>query len=115
MLNFPNAPNGHQLIYGLWEAPGNYTLPVTGSVDLDVDGTTMRYSVIGTNGNLDDFGGNMICAFDGEIGATIQVQCSGGASGPFQNSNSGTFAKINCSHLPAARQGMAVAGIRRRG
>lgn len=98
-LEFGPTTSQHRNVYGNWVAPGLYTLPVSGALELDVLGsvTARRLGLVGTNATP-SFGDNLICGFDGVSRDRYEVNCSGGTGADFQFS--GTLTPISCSGLP---------------
>jgi len=104
------ATNGHRNVYGSWIAPGIYTLPVSGALELNAGSTTVRrLGIVGTNATA-FFGGNLICGLDGIRGSSVKWQCSGGTGANFQNS--GTLTPISCSGLSPSLATGKVAGAK---
>lgn len=96
-LELGPVTNGHRNVYGNWIGPGNYTLPVSGALELNLGSTTVRrLGIVGTN-NTTFFNDNLICGLDGIGGRAFEVNCSGGPSGNHQFS--GTLAPISCAGL----------------
>ncbi len=72
-LAAPPETEGHQLLYGKWQMPGAYAIPVTGSRE----GT--RVSIVGANYTKKYFTANVVCALTGTENSSWRVQCSGAA------------------------------------
>lgn len=111
----PLTPPGrrHTLIHGNWIALGVYTIPFTGSVELDVGSTTTkRLGIHGTNGDggfpPTFFGGQPSCLLDGYPGGPWFISCSGGTSSPFVNSGN-PLKLIPCGGQPPSSPGSGIA------
>lgn len=72
-LAVPPGVDGHQLLYGKWQMPGAYAIPVTGSRE------GARVSIIGANYTKKYFTANVVCALTGTENSSWRVQCSGAA------------------------------------
>jgi hypothetical protein len=100
------AKGRHTDLFGNWVAGTSYTLPIVGSKDLDVNGTSKRIGVHGTN-NTADFGGNLLCSLDGFISGSWVLQCAGTTT-PFATSGS-SLTPVSCPP-GKPREGGRVAG-----
>jgi hypothetical protein len=83
----------HRSVFGNWTST-EYTLPVTGARELNLNGAPYRLGLHGTNPTT-FFGGNMICAVDGIRNQPWTLTCVG-TSTPFVVSGD-SFAPVSCS------------------
>jgi hypothetical protein len=86
----------HTLVVGSWVAGNSYSLPIVGSIDVNVPVTnprTQRFGVHGTN-HTTGFGNHSYCTLDAQLGAGWKLSCDGNVAGIFNNS--GTFTLISC-------------------
>lgn len=92
----------HHALNGSWVGAGVYTLPFTGSRELNAGSTTVRrIGGVGTQSS-GFFGGNLICGLDGVVNGPWQIQCSGGTAGNFQTSGT-SLTKVSCNGvIPSA-------------
>jgi hypothetical protein len=75
-----HVQNGHTNLYGNWVVPGDYTLPVVGAREANVNGGPKRVSLNATS-NAGLFNGNPICAIDGVVNGAFTITCVGGSNG----------------------------------
>jgi hypothetical protein len=86
----------HALVYGDWVATTSYTMPIVGSLELNVNSTTVRrLGVHGTN-DTSDFGSNPACVIDGIPGGAWTLTCFGGPGARFTNSGT-DLALVACT------------------
>ncbi len=94
-----NAGATHRAVFGNWISAGQYSLPVTGSIELDTGSSTaLRIGLHGTN-HTAFFGNHLICALDARVGGAWTVSCVGRAGG-LSNFSGAPFASVSCGVLP---------------
>jgi hypothetical protein len=81
----PNVGGTHTLLVGNWVAGNLYTLPVVGSLELDVGSTTVHR--LGVHGINKPGGGSGFsdCTLDGIPGGAWDLACDGRKAGMFNN------------------------------
>jgi hypothetical protein len=88
-----HVQGNHTNLFGNWRT-SNYTLPVVGAREPNLNGGPKRVSLHGTNDSA-DFDGNPICAIDGVVNGAFTISCVGGTAGNF--SNTGTnLTPVSC-------------------
>jgi len=76
-----HTQNGHTNLFGNWVVPNDYTLPLVGAREANVNGGPKRVSLNGTSNNPSIFNGNPICAIDGVVNGAFTITCVGGSNG----------------------------------
>jgi hypothetical protein len=104
-----NVGGTHTLVVGNWIAGRIYTVPVVGSLELDVGSTTVQR--LGLQGINKPGGGSGFsdCTLDGIPGGAWDLACSGRNTGLFNNTGT-SLTPISCTGLPpsvAAEEGKA--------
>jgi hypothetical protein len=96
-----NVGGTHTLVVGNWIAGRAYTLPVVGSLELDVGSTTVQR--LGIHGINKPGGGSGFsdCTLDGIPGGAWDLACSGRNTGLFNNTGT-SLTPISCTGLPAS-------------
>ena len=95
----------HRIVFGNWTAGNLYSLPVVGSIDVDVPRTNpLRYRVAlhGANNiaNPNDTGFTD-CTLNALLGGGWNYTCVGNKAGLF-NSSGAAFTQISCDTLSSA-------------
>ncbi len=89
----------HRGVFGNWIAPGQYSLPVVGSIELDTGSSTLlRIGLHGTNHNPAFFGNHSDCTLDARVGGAGTTSCVGRAPG-ITNITGFRFVSISCAGL----------------
>jgi len=96
----------HRLVFGNWTAGNFYSLPVVGSVDVDVPrASPLKYRVTlhGANNiaNPNDTGFTD-CTLNGLLGGGWNYTCVGNKAGLF-NSSGASFTQISCDTLSSVQ------------
>jgi hypothetical protein len=86
----------HRSLFGNWTS-SEYTLPLTGARELNLNGAPYRLGLHGTN-PTSFFGGNMICALDGIRNQPWTATCVGTAT-PFVVSGD-SLLPVSCTAAP---------------
>jgi hypothetical protein len=86
------GPN--RVLFGNWTAGTQYSLPVVGAREPNINGGPNRVSLNGTN-NTSDFGGNLICAIDATVNGPFTAVCVG-SSTTFTITGT-AFAPVSCT------------------
>jgi hypothetical protein len=93
----------HTLVVGKWDAGNFYSLPVVGSLDINIPLTspsTQRFGVHGTN-HTTAFGNHSDCTLDAQLDGPWKLSCDGNVDGIFNNSGT-PFAHVSCAAAPLA-------------
>ena len=88
----------HTAVVGNWYATGFYSLPVTGSLDVNYPTSnplTFRLGLHGTNSSTFYFQGHSDCILDGTPGGAWFLSCDSRVAGIYNNSGS-TLTVASC-------------------
>ena len=90
----------HSLVVGNWTAGNVYSLPIVGSIDVDVPNSTppkFRFGAHGTN-HTALFANHSDCTLDASLGGGFKISCDGNVAGIF-NATGASFAVVSCDTL----------------
>jgi hypothetical protein len=108
------APQGvHTAVVGNWYAAGFYSLPVTGSLDVNYPTSnplTLRLGLHGTNSSTVYFEGHSDCILDGFPNGAWFLSCDGRAAGIYNTSGS-KLTVTPCDNVGPSVEGAAVGGM----
>jgi hypothetical protein len=93
----------HNLVVGKWDAGNFYSLPIVGSIDINIPLTspsTWRFGVHGTN-HTTAFGNHSACTLDAQLDGAWKLSCVGNVDGIFNNSGT-PFTHVPCAAAPLA-------------
>jgi hypothetical protein len=96
----PAVGASHTLVVGDVIAPGVYTVPVAGSLELGLHGD-LRLALHGVNHSAAAFGNHVDCIYDGVPGGAEVTTCDGRVAGIF-TAGPATLTPISCVGVPAS-------------
>jgi hypothetical protein len=95
IINLSHTSVGpNRVLFGNWTGSTEYSLPVVGAREANINGGANRVSLNGTN-NTSDFDGNLICALDATVNGPFTIVCVG-SSTTFTITGT-AFAPVSCT------------------